>query len=81
MLMALLHDSIVRYFLKTEARYITLDSMPGIDSGRAVSWPQRRLNDSETGRGFPEGVDRAVIVFSIGEADFWEFYVDLLSMA
>lgn len=30
---------------------------------------------------FPGGVNRAVIVFSIDEAAFRDFYVDLLSMA
>ncbi len=66
--------------VRTEERYITVDSTPGINSGRAVSWPQHWLNNMETGEGFPEGVNKAVIVFSIDEEAFWDFYVDLLSM-
>ena len=72
-------------FLKPELmvdvqeRYITVDATPGINSGRAVSWPQHWLNNMETGEGFPEGVNRANILFSIDEDAFWDFYVDLLS--
>ena len=64
---------------RTEERYITVDPTPGINSGRAVSWPQHRLNNIETGEGFPEGVNKADIVFAIDEEAFWDFYVDLLS--
>lgn len=72
-------------FLKPELmvdvreRYITVDATPGINSGRAVSWPQHWLNNMETGEGFPEGVNKAYILFSIDEEAFWDFYVDLLS--
>ena len=72
-------------FLKPELmvdvqeRYITVDATPGINSGRAVSWPQHWLNNMETGKGFPEGVNKAYILFSIDEDAFWDFYVDLLS--
>ena len=65
--------------VRTEERYITVDATPGINSGRAVSWPQHWLNNMETGEGFPEGVNKAVIVFSIDEEAFWNFYVELLS--
>ncbi len=65
---------------RTEERYLTVDAAPGINSGRAVSWAQHWLNNMETGEGFPEGVNRAVIVFSIDEEAFWDFYVDLLSL-
>ena len=66
--------------VRTEERYITVDPTPGINSGRAVSWPQHWLNNMETGEGFPEGVNKAVIVFSIDEEAFWDFYVEMLSM-
>ena len=33
----------------------------------------------ETGEGFPQGVNKAFIVFSIDEKAFWDFYVELLS--
>ena len=66
--------------VRTEERYITVDPTPGINSGRAVSWPRHWLNNMETGEGFPEGVRKAVIVFSIDEEAFWDFYVELLSM-
>ena len=72
-------------FLKPELmtdvqeRYITVDATPGINSGRAVSWTKHRLNNMETGEGFPEGVNKASIVFSIDEKAFWDFYVELLS--
>ena len=64
---------------RTEVRYITVDATPGINSGRAVSWPQHWLNNMETGEGFPEGVNKALIVFSIDEEAFWDFYVELLA--
>lgn len=72
-------------FLKPELmtdvqeRYITVDARPGINSGRAVSWTAHSHNNMETGEGFPEGVRRAGIVFSIDEDGFWDYYVDLLS--
>ena len=72
-------------FLKPEImvdvqeRYITVDATPGINSGRAVSWPRHWLNNMETGEGFPEGVNRAFILFSIDAEAFWDFYVELLS--
>ena len=62
-----------------QERYITVDATPGINSGRSVSWPQHWLNNMETGKGFPEGVNKAYILFSIDEDAFWDFYVDLLS--
>ena len=65
--------------MDVQERYITVDATPGINSGRAVSWPQHWLNNMETGEGFPEGVNRASILFSIDEDAFWDFYVDLLS--
>ena len=65
--------------VKTEERYITVDATPGINSGRAVSWPQHWLNNMETGEGFPEGVNKAVILFSIDAEAFWNYYVELLS--
>ena len=63
----------------TEIRYITVDPTPGIDSGRAVSWAQHWLNNMENGVGFPEGVNKAEIVFAIDEEAFWDLYVNLLS--
>ena len=66
--------------VRTEERYITVDSTPGINSGRAVSWHQHWLNNMETGEGFPEGFNKALIVFSIDEESFWDFYIELLSI-
>ena len=65
--------------VKTEERYITVDATPGINSGRAVSWPHHWLNNMETGEGFPEGVHKAIILFSIDAEAFWDYYVELLS--
>ena len=64
---------------RTEERYITVDSTPGINSGRAVSWRQHNRNNMETGEGFPEGVNKAVILFEINEEAFWDFYVEILT--
>ena len=72
-------------FLKPELitdmqeRYITVDPTKGINSGRAVSWGRHLKNNFETGEGFPEGVNKAKIVFAIDEDAFWDFYMDILS--
>ena len=63
-----------------QERYITVDSTPGINSGRAVSWTQHEHNDMKTGRGFPDGVRKADIVRGIDAPAFWDFYVEMLTM-
>ena len=52
----------------------------GDRQGMKISRIDRR-EFSFAGYLFPEGVNRAFIVFSIDEAAFRVFYVDLLSMA
>ena len=72
-------------FLKPEIitnlqiRYITVDERPGLNSGRAVTWTKHQHNDMETGRGFPEGVNKAQLVMGIDDKAFWDFCVDILS--
>ena len=62
-----------------QTRYITVDARPGINSGRVVTWSQHRFNDMKTGRGFPEGVNKAQLVMGIDDKAFWDFCVDILS--
>lgn len=62
-----------------QTRYITVDERPGINSGRAVTWSQHQHNDMKTGRGFPEGVNKAQIVMGIDDKAFWNLFVDILS--
>ncbi|MBQ7154143.1 MAG: nucleoside hydrolase [Synergistaceae bacterium] len=63
-----------------QTRYITVDTTPGINSGRAVTWQQNDHNDMAKGTGFPEGVNKAQIVMKIDKKAFWDFYIDLLAM-
>lgn len=67
------------FIVTKEERYITVDPTPGYNSGRAVSWPHHEHNNMETGEGFPEGLNKAEIVFSIDEDAFWDFCVEMLS--
>jgi inosine-uridine nucleoside N-ribohydrolase len=63
-----------------ENRYVTVDTAPGLNSGRAVSWKSHSHNNFETGEGIPEGIKRSDIVLGIDEDAFWDFYVELLSL-
>jgi inosine-uridine nucleoside N-ribohydrolase len=65
---------------QVEDRYVTVDSTPGLNSGRAVTWKAHMHNNMETGEGFPEGIQRAKVLLAIDEDAFWDFYVELLSM-
>ena len=63
-----------------QERYITVDTTPGINSGRAVTWAQNDHNDMAKGIGFPEGVNRAQIVMRVDNKAFWDFCIGVLSM-
>ena len=65
--------------LDLQTRYLTVDAQKGLNYGRAVSWSQHYLNDLETGRGMPEGVNPVQILMKIDEDAFWDFYVGILT--
>ena len=62
-----------------QTRYLTVDSRPGLNSGRAVSWEQHMHNNMETGEGMPEGVNKVRLVMQIDEEAFWDTYVEMLA--
>lgn len=64
---------------RMDTRALTVDDAPGLNNGRAVSWPQHQHNNLETGAGLPEGVRVVQIVMDIDADAFWDFYVDILT--